>query len=114
MPTKTKSLLIQEEKGEEDVVPALSPPSYETNIGLDPRLHYLFVAKNNTNVEDKKLSAKRSSKEYYHEAKFNWNKSKQNKCYARHPWWKEVVNGNSTCEAWKGPTRKPQGGRKKW
>jgi hypothetical protein len=29
------------------------------------------------NADDKKLSAKMSSKEYYHEAKFNWNKRKQ-------------------------------------
>jgi hypothetical protein len=68
------------ERGEEDDVPALSSPSYETRVGLDLGLQHLFIAKNKTNAEDKKLSAKMSSKEYYHETKFNWNKSKQKKC----------------------------------
>lgn len=44
---ETKSSETQEEKGEEDEVPALSSPSYETKVGLDSGLHYLFVAKNN-------------------------------------------------------------------
>jgi hypothetical protein len=55
----------------EDEVPALSSPSYETKVGSDLELHYLFIVKNNMNVEDKKLSANMSSKEYYHESKFN-------------------------------------------
>jgi hypothetical protein len=42
-----------------------------------------------------------SSKDYYHEIKFNWNMRKQKKCYARHPWWKEMRNGNFTSKAWK-------------
>jgi hypothetical protein len=50
-------------RGEEDGLPALSLLSYETMVGLDPGLHYLFVAKNNSNAKDKKLSAKMSSKE---------------------------------------------------
>jgi hypothetical protein len=66
----------KKKRGEEDELPALSLPSYETRVGLDPGLRYLFVAKNNSNAEDKKLSAKMSSKEYYHETKFNWNKNK--------------------------------------
>jgi hypothetical protein len=72
-------------RGEEDGLPAMSSPSYEMRVGLDPGLCYLFVAKNNSNPKDKKLSAKMSSNEYYHESKFNWNKSKQNKCYTRCP-----------------------------
>jgi hypothetical protein len=60
----------------------------------------LFVAKNNTNAEDKTTSAKMSSKEYYHESKFNWNISKQKKCYVRSSWWKEVMNGDIPSEAW--------------
>jgi hypothetical protein len=67
-------------------------------VGLDPGMHYLFIAKNNINAEDKKLSAKMSSKEYYHD---NWNVSKQKKYYARCPWWKEMINGNITSKAWK-------------
>jgi hypothetical protein len=39
-------------RGEEDGLPALSLPSYEMRVGLDPGLCYLFVAKNNRNVED--------------------------------------------------------------
>lgn len=38
--------------------PTVSSPSYETKVGLDPGLQYLFVAKNNINEVDKKLSAK--------------------------------------------------------
>jgi hypothetical protein len=53
------------------------------------------------NADDKKLSAQSSSKEYYHEAKFNWNKRKQNKCDARHSWWKEMIDGDISSEAWK-------------
>jgi hypothetical protein len=49
------------------------------------RGRYLFEANSNMNAEDKIVSAKMSSKEYYHECKFNWNKSKQKKCYARCP-----------------------------
>ncbi len=51
-------------RGVEDEVPALSSLSYETKVGLDPGFSYLLVAKNNTNAEDKKFSAKMSSKEY--------------------------------------------------
>jgi hypothetical protein len=36
-------------------------------VGLDPGLCYLFIEKNNTNSEDKKLLAKISSKEYNYE-----------------------------------------------
>jgi hypothetical protein len=64
-------------RGEEDVVPALSSPSYETKNELDPRLCYLFIANSNMNAEDKKMSSKMSHKEYYPESKFNWNISKQ-------------------------------------
>jgi hypothetical protein len=56
-------------RGEEDVVPALSLLSYETRVELDPGLPYLFVVKNNRNKDDKKLSAKMSSKKYYHDSK---------------------------------------------
>jgi hypothetical protein len=61
----------------------------------------LFIAKNNLNSEDKKISAKMSSKEYYHESKSNWNVSKQKKCSARCPWWKEI-----TSKAWKNTYKK--------
>jgi hypothetical protein len=66
----------------------------------------LFVAKNNLNAEDKTLLAKTSSKEYYHETKYNWNKSKQKKCYARCPWWKEMIDENITSKTWKNTYKK--------
>jgi hypothetical protein len=79
---------------------------YDVRVGLDPGLRYLFVAKNNMNAEDKTSSAKMSLKEYYHEPKFNWNTSKQKKCYARCLWWKEVINGDISTEAWKNSYKK--------
>jgi hypothetical protein len=85
---------------EEDNQPSVSSASYEVRVGLDPGLRYLFVAKNNTNADDKTSSTKMSSKEYYHESKFNCNTSKQKKCYARCSWWKEVMNGDISSEAW--------------
>jgi hypothetical protein len=62
--------------------------------------------KNNSNAKDKKQSAKMSSKEYYHESKFNWNVSKEKKCYARCPWWKEMIKENITLEACKNAYKK--------
>ncbi len=103
---KPRACKPKRKRGEEDELPALSSPSYETRVGLEPGLHYLFIAKNNSNAKDKKLSAKMSSKEYYHESKFNWNIRKQKKCYARCPWWKEMINGNITSEAWKNTYKK--------
>jgi hypothetical protein len=58
------------------------------------------------NAEDKKLLAKMSYKEYYHEIKFNQHMSKQKKCYARHSWWKEMRNGSITSKAWKNTYKK--------
>jgi hypothetical protein len=103
---KPRAYKPKRKRGKEDEVPALSSLSYEMVVGLDPGLHYLFVAKNNMNAEVKKLSAKMSSKEYFHESKFYWNKSKQKKCYARYLWWKEMINGNLTSEVWKNTYKK--------
>jgi len=44
---KLRAQKLKRQKGEEDEVPAMSSPSYETKVGLDSGLHYLFVAKNN-------------------------------------------------------------------
>jgi hypothetical protein len=63
---KSRARKSKRKRGDEDELPALSSLSYETSVGLDPGLLYLFIAKNNSNAEDKKLSAKMSSKEYYH------------------------------------------------
>jgi hypothetical protein len=51
-------------------------------------------------------SAEMSSKEYYHESKFNWNISKQKKCYARCSWWKEMITGDISSEAWENTYKK--------
>ncbi len=66
----------------------------------------MFVVKNNMNAEDKISSTKMSSKEYYHELKFNWYISKQKKGYARCSWWKEVINGDMSSEAWENTYKK--------
>jgi hypothetical protein len=58
------------------------------------------------NAEDKMSSAKMSSKEYNHESKFNWNISKQKKCYARSSWWKKVMNGDISSKAWENTYKK--------
>ena len=58
--------------------------SYDVTVGLDPSLRYLFVIKNNENEENKKKSVKMSSRQYYHDTKFNWNKEKQEQSYKRH------------------------------
>jgi hypothetical protein len=63
---KSRARKSKRKRGDEDGLPALSSLSYETSVELDPGLLYLFIAKNNSNAEDKKLSAKMSSKEYYH------------------------------------------------
>jgi len=47
-----------------------------------------------------------SSKEYYHESKLNQNISKKKKCYARISWWKEMINGNISSEAWENTYKK--------
>jgi hypothetical protein len=52
--------------------------------GLDPSLHYLFVMKNSENVDNKKKLVKMSSRQYYHDTKFNWNKGKQEQSYKKH------------------------------
>jgi hypothetical protein len=97
---KPRACKPKRKRGEEDAVPALSSPSYEMRVGLDPGLHYLFIAKSNMNEEDKKVLAKMSSKVYYHE------------CHARCPWWNEMINRNITSKVWKNTYT--HGGRKKW
>jgi hypothetical protein len=97
---KPKARKTKRKQREEDDEPTVSSAHYDVRVGLDPGLRYLFVMKSNTNAEDKTSSAKMSLKEYYHESKFNCNTSKQKKCYARCSWWKEVMNGDISSEAW--------------
>jgi hypothetical protein len=75
---KPRACKSKRKKGKEGEVPALSSPSYGTKVGLDPGLHNFFVAKNNTDVEDNKLLAKISPKEYYHETKLRIRESRRN------------------------------------
>jgi hypothetical protein len=81
--SKPKVRKTKRKQREEDNEPTVLSACYDVRVGLDPGLRYLFVAKNNINAEDKMSSAKMSLKEYYHQSKFNWNTSKQKKCYAR-------------------------------
>jgi len=76
---KPKAHKNKRKQREEDDEPTVSSASYDVRVGLDPGLCYLLVAKNNTNAEDKTSLAKMSSKEYYHESKFNWSINKQKK-----------------------------------
>jgi hypothetical protein len=54
-----------------------SSTNYNVMKGLDPSLRFLFVRKNNENVEDKKKSATMSCRQYYHNTMYNWYKGKQ-------------------------------------
>ena len=60
---------------------------YDMAVGLDPGMRYIFVTKNNENIDNKKKSVKMSSRQYYHDTKFNWNKGKQQQSYKRHQDW---------------------------
>jgi hypothetical protein len=44
----------------------------------------IFVAKNNKNIDDKKKLVRMSSRQYYHDTKFNWKKGKQQQWYKGH------------------------------
>ena len=59
---KPKAHKTKRKQGEEDDEPTVSSASYDVRVGLDPGLCYLFVAKNNMNLEDKMSSAKMSLK----------------------------------------------------
>ena len=67
--------------------PVVSSTNYDVTVGLDPGLRYVFVTKSNENIDDKKKSVKMSSRQYYHDTKFNWNKGKQQRSYKRHQEW---------------------------
>jgi hypothetical protein len=69
--------------------PVVSSTNYDVTVGLDPSLRYVFVMKSNENIDDKKKLIKMSSRQYYHDTKFNWNKEKQQQSYKRHQEWLE-------------------------
>jgi hypothetical protein len=70
---QNQKLVTPRGKGEKKMKwPTVSSPSYETKVGLDPGLQYLFVAKNNINKVDRNYLPKK----YYHESKLKWNITK--------------------------------------
>jgi hypothetical protein len=44
-----------------------SSSNYDIMVGLDPSLRYLFIAKNNDNVEDKSKSTKINLRQDYYD-----------------------------------------------
>jgi hypothetical protein len=68
-------------KGECDDELVVSSTNYDITVGLDPSLRYVFVTKNNENIDNKKKLVKMSSRQYYHDTTFNWNKGKQQQTY---------------------------------
>jgi hypothetical protein len=54
---KPKAHKIKRKRSEEDDEPTILSASYDVRVGLDPGLRYSFVAKNNTNAEDKMSSS---------------------------------------------------------
>lgn len=58
------------------------------------------------NGTGKKITDRVSSKEYYHESKFNWNMRRRKNCSSGHQWWKAMNNGDISNEAWKSTYKK--------
>jgi hypothetical protein len=56
-------------------------------VGIDPGLRYLFVGKSNENSDSKKQTVRMSSKQYYHDCRFNWKVQKQQRCYEKNQQW---------------------------
>lgn len=67
-----------EPKVKKKKVECLNIEDYDTIIGIDPGYRYTFVGYNNHDEV-----VKCSSKEYYHNADFNWKNMKQQRCYKR-------------------------------
>jgi len=108
---KPRACKPKRKMGEDDEIPALSSPSHENRVGLDLGLCYFFIAKNNTNVEDKKMLAKMSSKEYYqkNQGQLEYKQAEEVSCkmfmverngqweqawkntYKKYSWWKEEM-----------------------
>jgi hypothetical protein len=72
---ETKKRLPKKRK--RDPEPSVVLSNYDVAVGVDPGLRYLFVAKNDGNIEGKKGSVRMSSKQYYNDCKFNWKACKQ-------------------------------------
>jgi hypothetical protein len=54
------------------------------------------VGKSNENIDKKKSSVRMSSKQYYHDCKFNWKTEKQQRCYEKNQQWKDYVSNMPT------------------
>jgi hypothetical protein len=64
-----------------DDVPSAS--EYDVLVGIDPGLCYVFIGKNNENADSKKETVRMSSKQYYHDCRFNWKVQKEQRCYKK-------------------------------
>jgi len=69
---------------------------YDFMVGIDPGLSYVFMGKSNENIDKKKSSIRMSSKQYYHDCKFNWKTEKQQRCYEKNQQWKDYVSNMPT------------------
>ena len=73
------SIVFKDEEGEQkkcglkkkqrDDIPSAS--EYDISVVIDPGRHYLFVGKSNENVDSKKETVRMSSKQCYHDCRFN-------------------------------------------
>lgn len=73
-------------KGKKEKTECFNIEDYDTIVGIDPGLRYTFVGYNNQNEV-----VKCSSKEYYHNADFNWKNMKQQRCYTKHQEFKDFI-----------------------
>jgi hypothetical protein len=69
--------------------PVVSSMDYDFMVGIDPGLSYVFMGKSNENIDKKKSSIRMSSKQYYHDCKFNWKTQKQKHHYKNNKQWKD-------------------------
>jgi hypothetical protein len=67
--------------------PAVASSEYDLMVGINPGLRYMFVGKCNENIDKKKSSIRMSSKQYYHDCKFNWKTQKQQCSYKNNQQW---------------------------
>ncbi len=70
--------------------------NYDVAVGVDPGLRYLFVAKNDGNIECKKGSVRMNSQQYYNDCKFNWKACKQQRCYKKNQQWMDYSSNMPT------------------
>jgi hypothetical protein len=83
-------------KRDDDNEPVVASSDYDLMVGIDPGLRYVFVGKSNENIDKKKSSIRMSSKQYYHDCKFNWKTQKQQRSYKNHQQWMDYSSNMPT------------------